>query len=53
MLPFGRMRPNKTTYWVFQLSGWETEWYEVVGDPSAKTSATRSKFAGGGIGACR
>ena len=30
MLPFGRVRPNKTTYWVFQLSGWESEWYEVV-----------------------
>jgi hypothetical protein len=30
MLPFGRIRPNKTTYWVFQLSGWESEWYEVV-----------------------
>lgn len=30
MLPFGRIRPRDQTYWVFQLSGWESEWYEVV-----------------------
>ena len=30
MLPFGRIRPKKQTYWVFQLSGWESEWYEVA-----------------------
>ena len=30
MLPFGRIRPRKETYWVFQLSGWEAEWYQVV-----------------------
>ena len=30
MLPFGRIRPKNQTYWVFQLSGWESEWYEVA-----------------------
>ena len=30
MLPFGRIRPKDQMYWVFQLSGWESEWYEVV-----------------------
>ena len=30
MLPFGRVRPRKDSYWVFQLSGWESESYEVV-----------------------
>lgn len=30
MLPFGRIRPRNKTYWVFQLSGWEAEWYDVV-----------------------
>jgi hypothetical protein len=30
MLPFGRIRPRSQPYWVFQLSGWESEWYEVV-----------------------
>jgi hypothetical protein len=30
MLPFGRVRPREKTYWVFQLSGYEDEWYEVA-----------------------
>jgi hypothetical protein len=30
MLPFGRIRPREQTYWVFQLSGWEDEWYDVA-----------------------
>lgn len=30
MLPFGRIRPKEKTYWVFQMSGWEAEWYDVV-----------------------
>jgi hypothetical protein len=30
MLPFGRIRPKEKIYWVFQLSGWESEWYDVV-----------------------
>jgi len=34
MLPMGRIRPRERTYWIFQLSGWEDEWYEIaeVGD---------------------
>lgn len=52
MLPFGRVRPNKTTYWVFQLSGWESEWYEVV---ATRRDSIRYalEVAVGGIGACR
>jgi hypothetical protein len=30
MLPLGRIRPREQTYWVFQLSGWEDEWYDVA-----------------------
>lgn len=30
MLPFGRIRPRTRDYWIFQLSGWETEWYDVA-----------------------
>ena len=30
MLPFGRIRPKDRWYWVFQLSGWEDEWYDVA-----------------------
>jgi hypothetical protein len=30
MLPFGRIRPHKKTYWVSQFSGWEGESYVVA-----------------------
>jgi hypothetical protein len=30
MLPFGRIRPRTRDYWVFQLSGWNDEWYDVA-----------------------
>jgi hypothetical protein len=30
MLPFGRIRLNDRHFWVFQFSGYEEEWYEVV-----------------------
>ena len=52
MLPFGRVRPNKTTYWVFQLSGWESEWYEVV---ATRGDSIRYalEVAVGSVGACR
>jgi hypothetical protein len=30
MLPFGRIRPRTRDYWVFQLSGWDAETYDVV-----------------------
>jgi hypothetical protein len=30
MLPFGRIRPKDKIYWVFQLSGFESEWFEVA-----------------------
>ena len=30
MLPFGLIRVNGRNYWVYQFSGFEEEWYEVV-----------------------
>jgi hypothetical protein len=30
MLPFGRIHGGDRQYWVYQLSGFEGEWYEVV-----------------------
>jgi hypothetical protein len=30
MLPFGRIRSKARDHWVFQLSGWEGEWYAVA-----------------------
>lgn len=30
MLPFGRVRAKNRTYWVYQMSGWDQEWYTVA-----------------------
>jgi hypothetical protein len=30
MLPLGLLRLKNRTHWVFQISSWEAEWYEVV-----------------------
>jgi hypothetical protein len=30
MLPFGTVRAGNRTYWVYQFSGYEDEWYQVV-----------------------
>ena len=30
MLPFGTVRARNRTYWVYQFSGYEDEWYQVV-----------------------
>lgn len=30
MLPFGRLRVRNDLYWVFQMSGWDEEWYTVA-----------------------
>jgi hypothetical protein len=46
MLPFGRIRPKDQTYWVFQLSGWESEWYEVVSVRPKKIRYVLEVFAG-------
>jgi hypothetical protein len=46
MLPFGRIRPKDRTYWVFQLSGWESEWYEVVSVRPEKIRYVLEVFAG-------
>ena len=52
MLPFGRIRPKKKTYWVFQLSGWETEWYDVVEVRPKMARYVLEVFSGSGRG-CR
>jgi hypothetical protein len=46
MLPFGRIRPKDRTYWVFQLSGWESESYEVVAVRPEKIRYVLEVFAG-------
>jgi hypothetical protein len=46
MLPFGRIRPRERIYWVFQLSGWEDEWYEVAEVGREKTRYVIELHAG-------
>ena len=50
MFPFGRIQPRKDSYWVFQLSGWESEWYEVVAVRPEKVRAVIEVLGGGGRG---
>jgi hypothetical protein len=47
MLPFGRIRPRERTYWVFQLSGWENEWYDVAEVGREKVRHVIEVYAGG------
>jgi len=48
MLSFGRVQPRKDSYWVFQLSGWESEWYEVVAVRPKRVRAVVEVLGGGG-----
>jgi hypothetical protein len=48
MLPLGRIRPKNQTYWVFQLSGWESEWYEVVSVRPKRVRYVLEVLAGAG-----
>jgi hypothetical protein len=47
MLPFGRIRPKERAYWIFQMSGWEEEWYEVVQIGPGRTRFVIEVYAGG------
>jgi hypothetical protein len=50
MLPFGRIQVASHSYWVFQLSGWDREWYEVVRVSPPKIKAVVEFFGGGRAG---
>jgi len=52
MLPFGRIRPKDRTYWIFQLSGWDDEWYEVAEVGPEKVRHVVEVYDGGRLG-CR
>ena len=52
MLPFGRIRPKKDTYWVFQSSGWEGESYQIVG-VRPKQIRYALRVAAGGASRCQ
>jgi hypothetical protein len=53
MLPMGRIRPRERSYWIFQMSGWDSEWYDVVEVRPEKTRYVIEVFAGGRFGGCR
>jgi len=46
MLPFGTVRANKRTYWVYQASGYEDEWY-LVARPEPKDIEVAVSFHAG------
>jgi hypothetical protein len=47
MLPFGRFHIGQQQYWVYQLSGFDQEWYEVARMIPLKMSFVVEAFAGG------
>jgi hypothetical protein len=47
MLPFGRFHIGQQQYWVYQLSGFDQEWYEVARMSPLKMSFMVEAYAGG------
>jgi hypothetical protein len=52
MLPFGRIRLKDRMYWIFQYSGWEQEWFDVV-RVTPRRLKFEAEFYGGGRRDCR
>ncbi len=52
MLPFGRFHVGQQLYWVYQLSSFDHEWYEVARMTPLKMSFVVEAY-GGGAGGCR
>jgi hypothetical protein len=48
MLPFGRVRVGGQQHWVYQLSGFEQEWYEVTRVAPLKVGFVVEASGGGG-----
>ena len=50
MIPFGKVRlqQNQNWYWVYQLAGYESEWYAVAQVSRSRVSVVAEYFAGGG-----
>jgi hypothetical protein len=51
MLPFGQMHRDGKTFWIYQLSGWDAEWYEVT-QVEEQRARPVVEFYGGGSTAC-
>jgi hypothetical protein len=48
MLPFGRVRVAGQQHWVYQLSGFEQEWYEVARVAPLKIGFVVEAYGGSG-----
>jgi hypothetical protein len=46
MLPLGRIRPWDRWYWVFQLSGYNAEWYDIAEVGKERTRLVVELYAG-------
>jgi hypothetical protein len=51
MLPFGRIHVKNRTYWVYQMSGWDQEWYTVA-RVSRREVRYMVEFPAGSIASC-
>lgn len=49
MLPFGALRFDDRVHWIYQLSGWEDEWY-VVTDVGTRSARNLVEYYAGGRG---
>jgi hypothetical protein len=51
MLPFGRLKSGGDWFWIYQLSGWDAEWYTVTRVDAVRPK-TVAEFYGGGSQGC-
>jgi hypothetical protein len=48
MIPFGKVRLRQNWYWIYQLAGYDSEWYAVAQVSRSRASVVAEYFAGGG-----
>jgi hypothetical protein len=51
MLPFGVVRVQDGVHWVYQLSGWDDEWY-VIAEVGERNARIVAEYYAGGRGNC-
>ena len=48
MIPFGKVRLRQVWYWIYQLAGYDNEWYAVAQVSRSRVGVVAEYFAGGG-----
>jgi hypothetical protein len=48
MIPFGKVRLRQAWYWIYQLAGYDNEWYAVAQVSRSRVSVVAEYLAGGG-----